>query len=243
MKSFFYNRVDSTNLEAKRKLKRDYDDKAFWIITDDQYAGKGYGKSQWESEPGSNFTGSLIFFPKGLPASQQFRLSKSVSLGIADFLELYLDNVKIKWPNDLYVKDKKIGGILIENEIIGDLISLSVMGVGVNINQSTFLSNAPNPVSLKQIIGVELELKEVIGLLSSSIENRLEQLTPLSMESLDKEYLCKLYRFNEFAPYKYHNQWLEGKIFGIGEFGELLIKDKKNIIHSFGFKEVEFILP
>lgn len=243
MKSFFYKRVDSTNLEAKRKLKVEGNNEDFWIIAKDQFKGRGHDRNLWESAPGENFTGSLVCFPEKLAAMQQFNLSKSICLGLADFLELYLLDVKIKWPNDLYVKDQKIAGILIENEIMGDHLSVSIMGIGMNINQSTFISDAPNPVSLSQLCGFRFDMHELTKLLCTCVEARLENLSKVSDISLDEEYLKKLYRYEEYAPYKYQDIWMEGRIIGIGEFGELIIEDKKGKSHSFGFKDVEFILP
>jgi len=243
MKSFFCKRVDSTNLEARRILKRNRIEDPFWLIADDQYAGKGHGNNQWESELGRNFTGSLVFFPDKLQAFRQFQLSKLVSLGIADFLELYLEDVKIKWPNDLYFKEHKIAGILIENEILGEMISLSIIGIGLNINQTKFISDAPNPVSLSMLTGIQLDLRETIDLICERVENRLESMSSILHSDLDQEYLRKLYRFKEFAPFKYKNNWIEARITGLGEYGELILEEKSGKSSSFGFNEVEFILP
>lgn len=243
MKSFFCKRVDSTNLEGRRILRRDKPEDSFWVIADDQYAGKGHCNSQWESESGMNFTASLVFFPDKLEAFRQFQLSKLVSLGLVDFLELYLENVKIKWPNDLYINDHKIAGTLIENEILSEWISVSIMGIGVNINQTIFKSDAPNPVSLSKLTGIEMKLAETTNLIRSRVENRLESMHSGLSKDVDQEYLRKLYRYKEFAPYKYEDLWIEARIIEIGEFGELILEEKSGKSRSFGFKEVEFILP
>jgi len=243
MKSFFCKRVDSTNLEARRILRREKPADSFWVLADEQYAGKGYGNSYWESESGLNFTASLVFFPNKLAAFMQFQLSKLISLGIADFFELYLGNVKIKWPNDLYYNDKKIGGILIENEISGEWISVSIIGMGININQEDFVSDAPNPVSLRNLTGIQMDLAEIANLIQLNVESRLKSLHTVSHKDLDHEYLKKLYRYKEFAPYRHKDLWFEARIIGIGEFGELVLEEKNGEIRTFGFKEVEFILP
>ena len=243
MKSFFCKRVDSTNLESRRILNRGEVAEPFWLTAHDQFAGRGHIDSQWESEPGMNFTASLVLYPSKLAAFNQFQLSKLVSLGLADFFELYLDNVKVKWPNDLYINDQKIAGILIENEISGEWISRSIIGIGVNINQTSFVSDAPNPVSLGELTGLNLDLQEISDLIRSRVEIRLESMHSISHKDLDQEYLKKLYRYKEFAPYRHKDFWIEARIIGIEEYGELVLEEKSGEIKSFGFKEIEFILP
>lgn len=243
MNTFFYQQTDSTNLEARRIIKTKKAQAPFWVVSSEQTQGKGYGTNYWESEAGKNFTGSLVFKPNNLLAGKQFYLSKLVTLGISDFLELFVEGVSIKWPNDLYVGGKKIAGVLIENDIMGSFVSISIIGIGLNINQTRFLSDAPNPVSLKELIGWDLDVQETSDLLRKAVENRLIKGFNSPIESLDEEYLRKLYRYKCFAPYKYDGAWLEARIVGIGEFGELLLEDKNGKISAFSFKEVEFILP
>ena len=241
MKRFFYPRIDSTNLGARRLVHNQSEKPPFWVLSHDQYAGRGHNKNTWESSPNMNFLGTFIFIPENFEASRQFVISQLVSLGIVKFLELFIDNVKIKWPNDIYFGDDKIAGILIENEIAGANITLSSIGVGVNINQVIFKSEAPNPISLKQISGLDYHLEEVSRLLEENIEHKLK-LIQTSKGQIENEYLKHLYRFKQFAPYRSDNKWFEARIIGIGEFGELLLEDKSGKVQSFGFKEVEFIL-
>ena len=116
-----------------------------------QTAGRGCGTNQWESERGKNLTFSILIHPKDLPATQQFHISMAISLAICEALEQYIGDVSIKWPNDIYWRNGKIGGILIENTLKGSIIMESIIGVGLNVNQRIFKSNAPNPVSMWQI--------------------------------------------------------------------------------------------
>lgn len=241
MKRFFYKRVDSTNLEARRILQQGNVDFPFLVISDSQFAGRGHGSNSWESEPGHNFTATLVWNFKNLPAVQQFSVSQSVSLAIIDFLSLFTNDPKIKWPNDLYIKESKIGGLLIENDIIGQSIKLSIIGIGLNINQEKFFSAAPNPVSLSQVLGFSLDLREVEDLIMNCLNARLTELHTVSRQVLNEEYLSHLFRYKEFAPYREGDQWIEARIVGVGEFGTLLLEEKAGCLREFGFKEIEFI--
>ena len=145
--------TDSTNtylqqLDADRHLPEGY-----IAYTDTQRAGRGQRGNSWESQPGKNLTFSLLLRPEHIPANQQFLLSQAVSLAATDVLNRYASGFSIKWPNDIYWEDKKIAGILIENVLSGSTFARSIVGIGLNINQERFISDAPNPVSLFQITG------------------------------------------------------------------------------------------
>ena len=241
MKRFFYTQTDSTNLEARRLVHEKSENPPFWVVTGNQYAGRGHDKNSWESSPGVNFLGTYVFCPESINASKQFEISQLVSLGIVSFLELFIEDVKIKWPNDIYVGNRKIAGILIENEITGSNISLSSIGIGLNVNQEHFVSDAPNPVSMKQIFDIEYNLDEISLLLEKSVQDKVNLLQGVDIQ-YSECYLKYLYRYKQFAPYRSGNKWFEARIIGIGEFGELLLEEKSGNTLSFGFKEVEFLL-
>ena len=140
----------------------------------EQTAGRGQRGNSWEAEPGRNITLSLMLRPEGLPAVRQFEVSEAVALGVADTLDrLGIRDVSVKWPNDIYVGDRKICGILIENTLSGALIERSVAGIGLNVNQTEFRSDAPNPVSVRQITGVEFELEPLARQMVGNILERL----------------------------------------------------------------------
>ena len=127
------------------------------VWADYQTAGKGQGTNRWESERDKNLLFSILYHPLHIQANRQFTISMAISLAIVDALEQQIGDVCIKWPNDIYWRNAKIGGILIENRLLGQTIKDSVIGVGLNVNQRQFKSDAPNPISLWQIHGHETD--------------------------------------------------------------------------------------
>lgn len=139
-----------------------------------QTAGRGQRGNSWEAEPGKNITLSLMLRPEATEAARQFEISEAVALGVADTVEsLGIDGVSVKWPNDIYVGDRKIAGILIENTLSGTIISRSIAGIGLNVNQREFRSDAPNPVSAWQLTGREFDIEEVALRMVNNILDRL----------------------------------------------------------------------
>lgn len=192
----------STNLYASDLLRSKEIPEGTVISAFRQSSGRGLGSNSWESEAGKNLTISIILYPSFLPIEKQFMLNKVVSLGVYDIITKLIENtnslvnksiVKIKWPNDIYIGDKKVSGILIENAIIGNKFLHSIVGIGININQEIFLSDAPNPVSLKNITGKEYGLKECLELLCSYLDKRYFQLKNDNYKAIDKDYLSTLY--------------------------------------------------
>lgn len=152
--------VDSTN--AFLKNLGTYDEDALTIaVADYQTAGRGQGVHTWESEPGKNLLFSMMMCPKWVPLRQQFLLSEAGALAVKDALDSYTDGITLKWPNDVYWYDKKISGTLIETAIDSKGIKRCIFGIGINVNQTEFHSDAPNPVSLAQILGHEVDREEV----------------------------------------------------------------------------------
>lgn len=144
------------------------------LMAIEQTAGRGQRGNSWEAEPGRNITLSLMLRPDNLPATRQFEVSEAVALGVADLLDgLGIDNVKVKWPNDIYVGNNKICGILIENTLAGTMIVRSIAGIGLNVNQTVFRSDAPNPISLKQITGHYYDIAALAAQMIDCILSRL----------------------------------------------------------------------
>ena len=171
----------------------------------------------------------------------QFQLTKFISLAVVHFLEEYnCKKVTIKWPNDIYVADKKIAGILIENTIKGNLIDNSVIGIGININQTHFDKRHGNAVSLKEIIGVDFDLNEALRLLLNSIE-KYYLLLKSSPNRIDKAYLSSLYQLEEIHPYLHNSKKIRGKIIGVSEEGYLLFTDQYSKQMRFDLKEIQFL--
>lgn len=231
--------VDSTNSYAST-LPVDTPEGSI-VVANFQTKGRGQGQNYWESEKDKNLTFSILLKPVFVKAVNQFYLSKIVSLAMADLISMYAGDVKIKWPNDIYVKDKKIAGILIENSIESDFISHCIIGIGLNINQEIFLSEAPNPVSLKQITGETYETSEILDIFSDILEYRYKLLSKKDYTTIDQNYLDFMYLLHKEAEYKSENELFNGKITGVAPTGELLITTNEGLKRSFWYKEVAFI--
>jgi BirA family transcriptional regulator, biotin operon repressor / biotin---[acetyl-CoA-carboxylase] ligase len=233
--------VDSTNNYARGLVVSKGAEECTVVLAEYQSRGRGVGINSWESEKGKNLTFSLILKPAFLEPGKQFYLSMAVSLGICDFISDEVGSCKIKWPNDIYVSIEKVGGILIENIIQGNTISDSIIGVGLNINQEKFVSDAPNPVSLKQITGKEYNLDQCFEEIYSSILSWYETLKAGAFETVGKAYTSVLFGMGTWATYKTGDLIFNGRILGIDEFGQLKIEDSDNQIRLFKFKEVEYL--
>ena len=207
----------------------------------EQTAGKGQLANTWESEPGMNLTFSIFLQPSFLDIRKQFMLSKVVCLGIEAFLSGFADGVKIKWPNDIYVNNKKICGILIENSVMNGLITQSIVGVGLNINQGRFVSDAPNPVSLKMITGKNYDLDDFLRQLLISIDGYYKKLMDEEFQLLDDLFCQKLYQLDELHWYQDETHQYQGIIQGVNEIGQLQIKEQDGLLNEYHFKEVSYL--
>ena len=232
--------ADSTNNYAANQLltKRLTDGIVF--VADSQIDGRGQASSKWESEPGKNLTFSIVLFPEFLEISRQFELSKAISLGVADYLNALTPNVTIKWPNDIYLGNRKVAGILIENSVRSRTISSCIVGIGLNMNQQLFISDAPNPVSLSQITGKVYNLEEELAILCGNIDVRFMQLRSGRFRELDEDYSKMLYRKDIWSPYTDGNGTFEGKLLGVDLSGQLRIETKSGKVNKYLFKEVDF---
>jgi BirA family transcriptional regulator, biotin operon repressor / biotin---[acetyl-CoA-carboxylase] ligase len=207
----------------------------------DQNSGIGQRGNVWYSEPGKNLTVSVILKPGFLPVIDQFKLNKAVSLAVADFVATYVNEpVYVKWPNDIYIKDKKIAGILIENQLKNNRIQYSVVGIGININQTVFNADLKMATSLKLLTGSDFDLKCLLSALCENLERRYLQLK--SNTNIDKEYLQSLYRYNTLQSFISGKDCFQGKIIGIGAAGKLLIESEKGVIREYDLKEIAFKL-
>lgn len=213
------------------------------VVADYQTAGKGCGTNSWESERGKNLTFSMLIHPTDIPASQQFRITEVVSVALCEVLERYLltvpelaEGLSIKWPNDIYVGDKKICGVLIENRLQGNVIVDSIIGIGLNVNQTTFLSDAPNPVSLRQLLGREIDREALLHDFLETLE------TVSSSETTYSAYRNKLFRLGKQAVFLDKAGRFEGTIQDVETDGRLLIRDLSGQERRYAFKEVQFVI-
>jgi len=231
----------STNSYAIKLLSRSRPEEGSVIITDHQTQGKGTDHNTWESEKGKNLTFSLILYPT-FTADQQFILNKAISLGICDFLQnvIHRKDATIKWPNDIYIGDKKVCGILIQNSVMGNKLEYVVVGIGLNVNQMLFTGDAPNPVSLKMISGMEYKLNELLLKLLRSIFERYTHISLKNTAKVETDYQSALYRLMEWHKYIVNNVEINARITRTNAFGQLLLENEAGEIIVCDLKEVKF---
>ncbi len=235
-------KVDSTNNYARQLLSNSTPPEGTAILAKEQHSGRGQMGNTWLTQPGQNITASIILYPDFLEADKQFFLNMAISLAVKDFCEFILkDDVKIKWPNDIYYLDTKIGGILIENAINGNRLSSSIVGVGLNVNQTGFDPSIPNPNSFSMVTGKSYILEDLHGQLFSFIEKYYLQLRQLHFNFLDSAYTQALYRFQQTHEFKKGDQVLRGEITGVTKEGKLVI-DCNGKEQRFNFKEIEYLI-
>lgn len=229
----------STNDIAAEKIQNESIFDGTVVITSDQTAGRGQRGNSWEALPGQNITMSVILKPDFLSASSQFQLNIAVSLGVHDFLSRYIpEGLSIKWPNDIYVGNRKMGGILIENTLAGSRISHAIAGIGLNINQLSFSDS--KAISLRLATRRdEFDLEQLIGELCVSLEKYYLQLKNGHAATQKKQYLQHLFRYQENHYFKKDGIRFIGKIVDIASNGMLMI-EVDGIIEHFDFKEVSF---
>ena len=203
--------TDSTN----RWLKTHGDESNLCVVAEYQTAGRGCGTNSWESERGKNLTFSMLIHPKDIPASEQFR---------------------IKWPNDIYVGERKICGILIENRLQGRVMKDSIVGIGLNVNQTEFMSDAPNPVSIKQLTGYDTDREALLD----DFLHTFEEVS--ARKDTGSDYRKRLFRLGEKAAFADETGQFEGTIVDVEPDGHLLIRDETGQVRQYAFKEVQFLI-
>lgn len=234
--------TNSTNNYLKELLQTQNVDEGTVVWADFQSAGKGQRGNGWESEAGKNILFSIVLFPGFIKAGEQFILSQIVSLAVANCLQEYTAGISIKWPNDIYWNEKKICGILLENTILEDNIGHSVAGIGININQENFRSDAPNPVSLKQITNRDYNLEEILKTLVDNINVYYQQIKIGKTDSLIKQYKESLFRKDGYHLYNDGISNFLARIQDVDSSGILILKTKEGEERHFAFKEVKYII-
>ncbi|MCB0507905.1 MAG: biotin--[acetyl-CoA-carboxylase] ligase [Bacteroidetes bacterium] len=246
--------VDSTNNYAKEWIAKNSPINGTVIIADEQVAGRGQKGNVWISEAGKNLTFSVIYKTDFLLATEQFWLNIAVSLGVWSAVEKQLNAHKeiengahslptktsIKWPNDIYVSNEKIAGILIENTIQGQYLKQSVIGIGCNVNQQHFPENL-NATSLCLLLKNEIDKLSFFLMMLEEIERFYLLLKERKLERLKKEYIDNLFRYNVTSNYKKDEILFEGKIIDVDANG-YLVMETENGIQQFGFKEISFVI-
>jgi BirA family biotin operon repressor/biotin-[acetyl-CoA-carboxylase] ligase len=241
-KLFFFENLTSTNTRAFKLLKNGFVTEGAIIYTNYQSAGRGQKGNRWESEDGKNLLISIVLLPERIDPSDQFLISMTISLGICDFLKRYIPVCSIKWPNDIYVNNDKIAGILIENTILGDKIETSIAGIGLNINQKLFSNDLPNPVSLGLLTGTIFTLTNCLIQLASDIDKRYQKLNSGNFSGIRHDYVNHLFRLGEWNSFRDLSGIFSGRILSVTENGMLQIERRTSTINEYSFKEVEYIL-
>jgi len=237
-----FENLTSTNTYATGLLKvRDVKEGTI-IRASFQSAGRGQAGNGWESEAGKNLLISIMLYPVAISPSDQFMISMVISLGISDFILEELPGCKIKWPNDIYVKNDKIAGILIENSVMDNTLVSSIAGIGLNINQKKFKGSALNPVSMSTITGKEYDIDQCLSGLARAIDNRYDRLIKGDIEIIRSDYKSRLYRINEWCSYRDQEKTFTGRIVSVSESGMLKIEHREGTMKEYAFKEIDFIL-
>ena len=245
--------TDSTNTFLKNYQTREPID-LIVVTAEYQSAGRGQTGNSWESARSCNLLFSIQVSPPSLPASDLFVLSEAIALSLRNAVDEILSeytcqsttqhSVTVKWPNDIYVDDCKVAGILIETELQGQHIKRAIIGVGLNVNQSQFESDAPNPVSLSQLTGTSLERTLVLSAVLGHFQHYYTQIQNEAFDSLHNAYLQTLYRGSEdtFWPFQDHQGEFLARIADVEPDGHLVLEDQSGSRRSYAFKEVAFIL-
>ena len=235
------NECDSTNAFLQRLLMQADAAEGTVVMTDFQRKGRGQLTNVWEAEAGKNILCSILLRPTTLPIKQQFLISQAISVAIVEVLNTFAEGFSIKWPNDIYYKEDKIAGILIENNLCSAGISTCIIGLGLNVNQQTFKSDAPNPISLYNIIGKETSVAELLGSILENFSN-VYSLVYSNVDTLRKRYFSQLLFKGEMRAYEDENGIFTGKIIDVENDGHLIIEDEAGAKRRYAFKEVMYQL-
>lgn len=234
--------TDSTNNYLSNLSDRESIAEFTTVKADFQVAGKGQRGNTWEAERGKNLLFSFVLYPTFLEARRQFILSQIVSLSIKEELDQWTEDISIKWPNDIYWRDKKICGILIENDLTGMYIGRCITGIGLNINQEAFLSDAPNPVSLRQITGQPNDCHLILKHIMQRVKAYYSLLKQGETTDITRRYRNALFRKDRIHRYQDERGEFSAQIIDVEVDGHLVLKEESGEIHRYVFKEVQSIL-
>ncbi len=216
-------------------------------VADFQTAGRGQKGNTWESEQGKNLLFSILAHPKGIKVQEQFYISEAIALAVSDAVIAaagpeFTEGFSVKWSNDIYYKDFKMAGILIENTLQGNSILDTVVGVGLDVNQEVFVSDAPNPISLKNITGRDYDRDALLDDIIARFIGYMELDTPSQRAGVDDLYRSRLYRRQGFYKFRDENGVFEACIEGIRPDGCLMLLTRSGEHRTYEFKQVQFVL-
>ena len=236
----FIEETDSTNKALRERMATGQVEEGSVVVAGFQTAGRGQVGNVWESEAGKNLTFSVVLYPETVPANRQFVLSQLAALSVKEVLDAYTDHITVKWPNDIYWKDKKICGMLIENDLCGKNIYATIIGIGINLNQLEFRSDAPNPVSLAQITGSVYDADDVLDRFLSILYKWYLRLLKGEEDVIRNKYREALYRRDGYFPFSDDDGGFAARIYDIEPTGHLVLQLQDGTLRRYAFKEVRY---
>lgn len=240
-KIIFVAETDSTN-----RFLGDYQGEEGRLMTvawtDYQTAGRGQGSNTWESERGKNLTFSIKVHPKGVPAARQYVMLEAAALAVKDALSSFVGGITIKWPNDIYWLDKKISGTLSTCSVNGTHIKDCIIGTGINVNQCVFNSDAPNPISLRQITGLHIDRERLLKDITERLSHYIARIDNGDFDNIHNEYKACLYRRTGMFTFEDNEGRFLAEIFDVEENGHIVLKRENGTLSTYAFKELKFII-
>lgn len=234
--------VDSTNAYLQNYTPQEGENMTV-VTAEFQTAGKGQGHNTWESNEGENLLFSVLTHPKNVPANKQFVLSMAIAMAIKDALRIHLgDNIEIKWPNDIYWHNHKLGGILIQCSLSGAMVKDCIMGVGLDVNQRSFENLTKNPISIFQITGREVDRDELLQSILEELDHYMHLIEDNRWDEIQVAYRHSLYRRHGYFPYFDKNGDFMARFVSIDPAGRLTLKDDDGMLRTYAFKEVKFLI-
>lgn len=235
-----FDELPSTNSWLMERLSVQHFPEGTVVFAKHQTQGKGQRGTVWTAEQTSSLTFSVLLKPTFLPIANAYDLSICIALALHDCLNELRPGFKIKWPNDIYFEDKKVAGVLIENQMNKSSYQNAVVGIGLNVNQKSFV-NLPNAISLKQILGVQFPVDKVLERLCETIEGRYLQLRASKYEHLKQSYLNSMYRYNETHSFRSQKMEFTATIIDVLRSGRLLMELPNGEKQDFDIKEILFL--
>lgn len=211
-------------------------------ITEFQTAGRGQGTNTWESESGKNLLFSVMIRPKNVPAARQFVLLEACALALANALDCRVEGISIKWPNDIYWYDRKMSGTLIECDVSRGMVTRCIMGIGINVNQREFKSDAPNPVSLCNALGTEQKKEDVLQSFLFQLNVCMTLLQDNHFDYIHHEYFDRMYHGDGEYEFEDAQGRFSASIISIANDGHLYLRTSDCHLRKYAFKEVRFII-
>ena len=226
---------------TRKRIEKSLPD-LYAVYADFQTAGRGAGSNKWHSSRGCNILTS-IYFETGLDAADQFVFNLWFATATRRFLAKYVPDILIKWPNDMYVHDRKLAGDLTEHSVSGNRLDFTIAGIGINVNEEQFPKDIPHPTSLLLETGKHYDVEALLNEYLAVLQEYRPLLSKEHEAELRNEYLSHLYRLNEQHPYIIHGQQITGTIRNIDRFGRLILEHTDGNSYAYGFKEVMYVIP